>query len=446
MFKVCLLGASLDTGNMGVSALAASLVGIMRRIRPDSCFSFFIGHRSCDPQEIEISGQKVQIMIINYRLSPKASPSEHLFYIFFMAILQHIVPLKWLKEIIVSRVPSLRALQKADWIGDIRGGDSFSDVYGLKRMILGSLPSMTVLLLGRPLVLLPQTYGPYQSEIARIIARWILSRARWILSRDKEGIEVVKEILGRNRNKKRIDFCPDVAFSMESMTSFKPAIHPPLIRKAPEDVLIGFNINGLLFNGGYTRNNMFQLKFDYKQFVKVLSESILRETSAHLLLIPHTFAPNGHIESDSEGCHIIFNSLKDLYSERLHILEGEYDQFEIKAIIGQCDFFVGSRMHSCIAALSQGVPTVGVAYSRKFRGIFESVDLGDMILDARSLDLEITVKIILKLFQNRADSRRMVLNKINIAKGRLNGTFKRLLASTDPVSSKYSQGEKGTSC
>lgn len=446
MFKVCLLGASLDTGNMGVSALAASLVGIIRRIRPDSCFSFFTGHRSSKPQEVDLSGQKVQIMIINYRLSPKASPREHLFYIFLMALLQRIVPLKSFKEIILNRVPSLRALQKADWIGDIRGGDRFGDVYGLKSMILGSLPSMTVLLLGKPLVLLPQTYGPYQSEIARIIARWILGRARWILSRDKVGIEVVKKILGASGNKKRIDFCPDVAFSMESITSFNPVIRPAFIRKAPEDVLIGFNINGLIFNGGYTRNNMFKLKFNYKQFVKVLSESILRETSAHLLLIPHTSAPNGHIESDSEACHIIFNSLRNLYSKRLHILEGEYDQFKIKGIIGQCDFFVGSRMHSCIAALSQGVPTIGVAYSQKFRGIFKSVDLSDMIVDARSLDLELAVETILKLFRNRGDIRRMVLNKINIAKDRLNGTFERLLESTDPVSRKYSHGERRTSC
>jgi polysaccharide pyruvyl transferase WcaK-like protein len=42
-------------------------------------------------------------------------------------------------------------------------------------------------------------------------------------------------------------------------------------------------------------------------------------------------------------------------------------------------------MHACIAALSQGIPCVGIAYSRKFRGVFETVGLPDMALDAREL-------------------------------------------------------------
>jgi polysaccharide pyruvyl transferase WcaK-like protein len=42
-------------------------------------------------------------------------------------------------------------------------------------------------------------------------------------------------------------------------------------------------------------------------------------------------------------------------------------------------------MHACIAALSQGVPTVGLAYSGKFRGVFEALEMGDYALDLRRL-------------------------------------------------------------
>jgi len=48
-----------------------------------------------------------------------------------------------------------------------------------------------------------------------------------------------------------------------------------------------------------------------------------------------------------------------------------------------CDFFIGSRMHSCIAALSQGIPAVGIAYSGKFHGVFESIGVADCVADAR---------------------------------------------------------------
>lgn len=38
-----------------------------------------------------------------------------------------------------------------------------------------------------------------------------------------------------------------------------------------------------------------------------------------------------------------------------------------------------------VAALSQRIPAVGLAYSKKFSGVFESVDLGDWVADARNL-------------------------------------------------------------
>jgi polysaccharide pyruvyl transferase WcaK-like protein len=57
-------------------------------------------------------------------------------------------------------------------------------------------------------------------------------------------------------------------------------------------------------------------------------------------------------------------------------------------VIGQTDWFCGTRMHSCIAALSQGVPTAGIAYSDKALGVFETAGAGDALLDARALGSE----------------------------------------------------------
>jgi polysaccharide pyruvyl transferase WcaK-like protein len=58
-------------------------------------------------------------------------------------------------------------------------------------------------------------------------------------------------------------------------------------------------------------------------------------------------------------------------------------------------------MHSCIAALSQGVPCVGVAYSMKFAGVFESVGMGDWVVDGRSVGNAAAVERILELYRGR---------------------------------------------
>ena len=38
------------------------------------------------------------------------------------------------------------------------------------------------------------------------------------------------------------------------------------------------------------------------------------------------------------------------------------------------DCFIGSRMHATIASFSAGVPTIPVSYSRKFEGLYKSLN------------------------------------------------------------------------
>jgi len=56
---------------------------------------------------------------------------------------------------------------------------------------------------------------------------------------------------------------------------------------------------------------------------------------------------------------------------------------EAKSYISGLDFFVGARMHACIAALSAGVPVVPLAYSRKFTGLFAALGYAPVIDGAR---------------------------------------------------------------
>lgn len=419
------MGAAIDTGNMGVSALASSLIKLILQVRPDAEISFFIGNRSSAPQFLDAPDGRIQINIINYRLSLKAEFTKHLFWIFFIAYFQKIIPFKFVKERLIKSNDILNELFKSDFIGDIRGGDSFSDIYGLRRIAIDSIPSIITLLLGKKLVLLPQTYGPYKSFLSQKIAGYVFKRASCIISRDKEVFKV-KEVFGGEYNGINIHSCPDVAFVLDAAGPGKVDIEPPLIRDI-HFPLIGLNINGLLYNGGYTRDNMFGLKYDYKVFAHTLVKCLMKDTDAHILLVPHTFAPKGHVESDPDACSEIIKNMEDAYKNRVHMVIGEHDQFALKGIIGLCDFFIGSRMHACIAALSQGIPTVGVAYSRKFSGVFDSVGAGDMVSDARSVDIQTTIDDIYLHFQNREQLAIALKTNVDAAVKQLVNTFIKIL-------------------
>jgi len=275
-------------------------------------------------------------------------------------------------------------------------------------------------------VLLPQTYGPYSHRITKRIARVILGRATYILSRDRESLNVIKKLIGEVADRKAIMFCPDVAFALESEIIKEPAINPP-IGDFSIIPLIGLNVNGLMYNGGYTRDNMFGLKLDYKLLIHTVVACMLKETPAHILLVPHTYGLTGSVNSDPDACEEVFNSLTGLNKNKVHLVMQNYNQSVIKGVISLCDFFIGSRMHACIAALSQGIPSIAIAYSRKFKGVFDSIGVGDMVLDAREIDLETAVSKILMFYKKRDKAGIEIKMKVHKAQNMTNTVFKKIL-------------------
>jgi polysaccharide pyruvyl transferase WcaK-like protein len=108
--------------------------------------------------------------------------------------------------------------------------------------------------------------------------------------------------------------------------------------------------------------------------------AILSNTGAEVLLVPHVFGS----EHEEEACAVILKSFASHYPGRVHAITKPLSERELKWVIGNTDFFVGSRMHACIAALSQCIPAVGLAYSDKFLGVFQSVGMGDFTVDLRA--------------------------------------------------------------
>ena len=356
-------------------------------------------------------------------MSPWAKPTEHLLIVTLGALAHRYIPLRLLRSTLNKRIRWISALNDCRFVGDVRGGDSFSDIYGLKRFLIATLPVASVIWVKGSIVLFPQTYGPYKSWIARVIARWIIRRASVVIARDKESQAVAQ---GLARPDQRVLLTPDVAFALHADRMDRVELDgrdEPM----PEHAL-GLNVNGLMYNGGYTRKNMFGLKLDYPSFLAELVPALLAKHDGPLLLIPHTYAPAGDVESDNEACARLREALPTELRPRVRLVTGDYDCHQLKGIIGRCEFFVGSRMHSCIAALSQGVPCVGVAYSMKFRGVFESVGVADWSIDARACSTAEVIAGTLERFEERYQKAPLLRRNANVARNSLRDAFASLVS------------------
>jgi colanic acid/amylovoran biosynthesis protein len=391
--RIGLLGAAFDTGNMGVSALAESAVKCILHRWPDAEITLLGSGRVVREEQLRIGDKIMCIKKLPICFCSNIFLENHFIVLCFHAFLFKLFNGDRFNRFCIQRNASLKHILRLGMVADITGGDSFSDIYGMRRFVLGFLRKWIVLLFNKDLVMLPQTYGPFKRRLARAMARHILNRAKLIYSRDKAGVEYVNALLN-NRGNEKVRFAPDIAFVLDARRPKHIDIEPSADVRAQDSIVVGLNISGLLFNGGYNRNNMFGLSCNYRELIIAVIEMLLQDHRVSILLIPHVFPPaNNMVESDSDACLRIYEQLKRKYSNRIFIVKGEYDQGEIKYIIGLSDFFIGSRMHACIAAISQGIPAVGIAYSRKFYGVFESIGLEMYVADAQRFGRDALLKV-----------------------------------------------------
>ncbi|MDZ4375392.1 MAG: polysaccharide pyruvyl transferase family protein [Phenylobacterium sp.] len=244
---------------------------------------------------------------------------------------------------------------KLDCVLDIGAGDSFADIYGLKRFMFLWLSKELTMLRGVPLVLSPQTIGPFKREPSRSLAAHAMSRAYAVVARDPESLRVIQEVSPRARAIQSVD----VAFRL-------PFDRPP--PRATDKLDVGVNVSGLLVNGGYGGANDYGLEIDYAALMRRFIGDLLKRGDVRVHLITHVISPGIPADDDCRVADIF----KAEFPEATRAPDFDSPS-AAKAYIAGLDFLVAGRMHACIAAYSAGVPVIPVAYSRKFSGLFGGV-------------------------------------------------------------------------
>lgn len=379
-----LLGATFGTDNMGVGALASGALSVLSARYPDAQIRFLdYGHQPT-VSAVQVNGKGLQVPLVNLRFSWKVFLRNNIVYLLVLSGLSRLLGERFTVRA-TQRNPWFKAIREADLAAAVSGGDSFSDIYGLGRFFYVYLPQLLVVSLGTKLVLLPQTIGPFRTSLAGRLAEHLMRRAQRVYSRDRDGVREVRVMLGGEGARAR--FCYDLGFILEPRQAQQnDDLDDIATLRRSGRMLVGLNVSGLLLIGGYDRSNAFALKIDYRSFIEKTIEFLVRGKDADVVLIPHVFGEQA--ESDSIASASIYEALKDRYPGRLACVRARYDQNEIKYIVGQCDFFIGARMHACIAALSQAIPAIGIAYSQKFLGVFETVGSGPLVADPRHLTTE----------------------------------------------------------
>jgi polysaccharide pyruvyl transferase WcaK-like protein len=393
--KLCLFGAGLETGNLGVSALGLSVLsGIARRV-DNPLITVFDDRRGVRQASIRVAGRDLRYRICG------AIPTRRVYQ---RESLWRIRAEGWLGGFGNTAITALR---EADAVLDITGGDSFTDLYGPRRFRGVTLQKIITREQRRPLILLPQTIGPYASARRRRIAQRILRSAEAIWSRGQPSFMTLRGLLGDDFDPSRHRCGVDVAFALEAREPARPVPRElaSSLSGAAGATLVGFNVSGLIFNQATAARRRYGLRADYRRAVTRFLERILRETDANILLVPHVLVAPGHMEHDPDACAAVAAAIRRLHDDRVAIVGDGYDPFETKWIISRTDWFCGTRMHAAIAALSSGVPAAALAYSEKTLGVFETCAQARHVADLRHLDTDDVVNRLWRSWASRLETK-----------------------------------------
>lgn len=304
--KVLVLWADDRSTNLGVRVLASGTAEVVRRVWPDAEVSFLSWGNSQAPMRVG----------------------------------------SW-KALVRERVQNRNGLKawirRYDLVVDTRAGDSFADIYGVPRLVSMSGLAEFIHHARVPLVLGPQTVGPFNTRRGRLIARRSLSTANLVMSRDAASTAAAQR-LGR-----RVDAqTTDVVFAL-------PKPRPT----ATHDVLL--NVSGLLWAPNP--------HVDHEEYQCVMESLCGRLAAAgrRVTLLAHVL--------DSSLVDNDVPAVRDLAAR----CGGELDVVvpesldHARSAVAAAEVVIGSRMHACLNALSVGTPAVALAYSRKFEPLLADI-------------------------------------------------------------------------
>lgn len=245
-----------------------------------------------------------------------------------------------------------RTIRNVRIVAAINGGDGLTDLYG-NRLLDSRLPEMKLAIESRiPFIVMPQTIGPFLDQANKERILKILGKAQKIYVRDTNFVSELE--------------AKGLQYEVDNDLSY-------YMRPEPVDVeikhpCVGVNVSGLAYS-----NRFGNLAGEFDCY-PALMEGIVRmfrSKGCNVYIIPHSYNTVKPEENndDMEASKLFYNRLAD--KDNVFFIDKNLISPQIKYLISQMDFFVGTRMHANFAAIFTGTPVFGLAYSYKFKGAFE---------------------------------------------------------------------------
>lgn len=289
-----------------------------------------------------------------------------------------------------------------DFSGDIWGDNA--DFLGDNRFEVGLLKDRVAQLLGKKVVMLAGSPGPFNTEKNLDLAKEVYRNFILVTNREPVSSRLLKE-QGFDISKTHSLACP--AFLFEPVDKSEVLALPEITeisKQKSSKPIVGFILCGWNFeNGPFDKANRSDDEFtNFAEAVEYLTE----ELGVSVCLMSHSNGfdiPPAPFRLKHGRDYDTIKQLEKVLHKRgiskdFFVLNGVYDTWQIKGIIREFDMLVSGRVHAAVAALSQNIPTVIIDYghdpkAHKLAGFAEVVGISEYVADpCSSEDLKNKIK------------------------------------------------------
>lgn len=275
----------------------------------------------------------------------------------------------------------------------------FFKLYNL--LIAKSLNKKTVFYAG--------TVEEFENRIQAFIGKFILNKIDLITLRDKKSLEYLKNL---NLNLNNVHLTADVAYLLDPapIKRVNDIFSIEHINKSKVKPLIGLTVTKEMCYKSFPEFESVDMK--YKKSLDLMSsitDYLVERYDADLIFLPHCIGPTKDLDDRIISSDIIS---KTNNKNKIKLITSEYTPEELKGLIGQCDMFIGERLHSVVGAVSMGVPSIVILHNNNRNGLLEPVLNDEWICDAKEINFEFLKEKIDTLWFKRDEIRKELETKM----------------------------------
>lgn len=296
----------------------------------------------------------------------------------------------------------LRAYYAADVVAVIGGGHLYARHAANIAFVWLWLGIALAVLMGKPLIFLPQSFGPLPGAIQQGMLRWLLSRSALVVAREYRSLRLLAEIGLRHR----VLVLPDLAFGDDVAAAELLPVPEVAALAADRRPLIGLTL--MDWQG---QNPQFRNQRSYEAAVLALIRHVGERYGARVVLFAQCTGPTA-AHDDRLIARRLLAEARSQGLDNVDFVDAALSPEQLKAAYQRLNLLVATRMHSAIFALSRNVPALAIGYLYKSVGIMEMLGLERHALDIATIDAETLCAGFDALWSKREATRRHLAERI----------------------------------